>query len=128
MKITYEQLYRSYPVFNHLLDQPLPIQTSLKFQDLLESVNPHLKQIENIQNELIDKYAEDSDEEGVVEVPENKREEFIKELEKSLQNEIIISWDTIKLQDLGEQVNISVRGLETISYLLEDYSKMAVIS
>ena len=80
MKITYEQLYRSYPVFNHLLDQPLPIKTSLKFQELVESVNPYLLQIENIQNKLIEKYSEKTKEDGVVQIIEEKREDFIKEL------------------------------------------------
>ena len=50
MKITYEQLYRSYPIFKHLLDEPLPISTSLKFKKLVDSLNPHLEQIEATQN------------------------------------------------------------------------------
>ena len=126
MKISYEQLYRSYPTFKHLLDEPLPIKISLKLQEFMEDINPHLKQIENIQNELIEKYGEEI-EAGVVEVPEDKRNKFIKELEKSLEPEITIQWEKIKLDDLGDNIKISVRGLDTISYLLEDYSEMAII-
>ena len=127
MKITYEQLYRSYPVFNHLLDQPLPIKTSLKFQELVESVNPYLLQIENIQNKLIEKYSEKTKEDGVVQIIEEKREDFIKELEESLDEDIDINWESIKLDELGEDISISIRGLETISYLIEDYEKLAIV-
>ena len=52
----------------------------------------------------------------------------MKELEKYLKYEIIINWDKIKLAQLGDQVSISVKGLETISYLLEDYDNVAVLT
>ena len=128
MKITYEQLYRSYPIFKHLLDEPLPISTSLKFKKLVDSLNPHLEQIDATQNELIEKYSEELSEEGVVEIPKENRKKFMKELEKYLKYEIIINWDKIKLAQLGDQVSISVKGLETISYLLEDYDNVAVLT
>ena len=124
MKITYEQLYRSFPVFKHLLDQPLPIKTSRKLKGLVDSVNPHLEQIELNQNQLIEKFGEETDQ-GFEILPEN-REKFIEALEKYLQYEIIISWTPIKLDSLGD-ISISVKGLQTISYLLEDYQDMAII-
>ena len=125
MNITYEQLYRSYPVFKHLLDEPMPIGTSLKFKKLVDSLNPHLEQIELNQNKLLEKYSEES-EEGVFEIVPENREKFIKELEKYLQYEIIISWEPLKLAELGEDINVSVKALEAISYLLEDYEEVAL--
>jgi|TARA_B110000196_G_scaffold287272_1_gene271494 hypothetical protein len=127
MKITYEQLYMSYPVFNHLLDQSLPIKTSLRFQELVESVNPYLLEIENIQNKLIKKYSEKTKDDDVVQIIEEKREDFLKELTKALDKDIDINWESIKLDELGEHISISVRGLETISYLIEDYEKVAIV-
>ena len=126
MKITYEQLYRSYPVFKHLLDEPLPIQTARKLKGLVDTLNPHLQQIEATQNELLEKYSEEG-EDGVFEIIPENREKFIKELEKYLQYEITISWNPIPLVELGQQVSVSVKSLETISYLLLDYQDMAVI-
>jgi len=126
MKITYEQLYRSYPVIKHLLDEPLPIATTRKLAGLVESLNPHLLQIEATQNELLEKYSEET-EEGVFEIIPEKRGRFIKELEKYLQYEFVINWDPIALSLLGEQITISVKGLKTISYLIEDYEDVAVI-
>ena len=125
MKITYEQLYRSFPVFKHLLDEPLPIKTSRRLKGLVDSLNPHLEQIELTQNQLIEKYGEET-ETGWEIVPE-KRDDFIKSLEKYLQYEILVEWEPIKLSSLGDQISISVKGLETISYLLEDYEDMALI-
>tara|TARA_Y100000310_G_scaffold344041_1_gene454715 strand:+ start:2377 stop:2760 length:384 start_codon:yes stop_codon:yes gene_type:complete len=127
MKITYEQLYMSYPIFNHLLNESLPIKTSLKFQELVESVNPYLLEIENIQNGLIEKYSEKTKEEGVVQIIEEKRDVFLKELEEALDKDIELKWESIKLDELGEDISISVRGLETISYLIEDYEKLAIV-
>ena len=127
MKITYEQLYMSYPIFNHLLNESLPIKTSLKFQELVESINPYLLEIENIQNGLIEKYSEKTKEEGVVQIIEEKRDVFLKELEEALDKDIELKWESIKLDELGEDISISVRGLETISYLIEDYEKLAIV-
>ncbi len=127
MKITYEQLYRSYPVFKHMLDQSLPINTALKFQNLMENINTHLKEIENIQSELILKYGEDGEDDNSVEIPEDKRDEFLKELKNSLKKEIVITWDLLKLEQLGEHLAISIRDLDNISYLLEDYQSMAIL-
>ncbi len=126
MKITYEQLYRSYPVFKHLLDEPLPIRTSRRLKGLVDRLNPHLEQIENVQTELIRKYSEET-EDGVFEILPEKRDEFIGELEKYLQHDIEVVWDPINISDLGEDITISVKGMEAISYLIHDYENMAVI-
>ena len=126
MKITYEQLYRSYPVLDHLMNENLPINTTRKLAGLITSVNPHLEQIEATQNELLEKYSEET-EDGVFEIVPEKRQQFIKELEKYLQYDIIISWEPIEISELGEMVSVSVKGLETISYLLKNYEDVAVI-
>lgn len=125
MKITYEQLYRSYPTFKHLLNEPLPIQTTLKFKSFLQDVNPHLEQIERIQTELLKTYSEETDE-GVFEMSNDNKKKFVEDLQKALTPEIIVSWDKIKISSLGENITISATGLKDISYLLEDYEVEAV--
>ena len=126
MKITYEQLYRSFPVFKHLLDENLPIMMTRKLQGLVESVNPHLQQIEATQSELMEKYSHETDE-GVFEIPTENRERFLKELEKYLDYEIVVTWEPININDLGEHLSISIKSLKTISYLFKDYQDVAVI-
>jgi len=126
MKITYEQLYRSFPVFKHLLDENLPITMTRKLQGLVESVNPHLQQIEATQSELMEKYSHETDE-GIFEIPTENRERFLKELEKYLDYEIVVTWEPINISDLGEHLSISIKSLKTISYLFKDYQDVAVI-
>ena len=126
MKITYEQLYRSYPVFNQLMNEALPINTTRKFKMFIESVNPHLEQIESVQNELLKKYSDETEKDVFEIVPEN-RTKFVKELQKYLQFEIEVAWDKIGIDELGEKVNISIKDLETISYLLKNYQNVAVM-
>tara|TARA_R100000152_G_C6762201_1_gene186418 strand:+ start:1154 stop:1534 length:381 start_codon:yes stop_codon:yes gene_type:complete len=126
MKITYEQLYRSYPVFNQLMNEALPINTTRKFKMFIESVNPHLEQIESVQNELLKKYSDETEKDVFEIVPEN-RPKFVKELQKYLQFEIEVAWDKIGIDELGEKVNISIKDLETISYLLKNYQNVAVM-
>ena len=108
------------------MNENLPINTTRRLAGLITSLNPHLEQIEKNQNELLKKYSEES-EDGVFEIIPEKRESFIKELEKYLQYEIIISWEPMDISALGESVSISVKGLKTISYLLKDYEDVAVI-
>ncbi len=126
MKITYEQLYRSFPIFKHLLDEQLPIRITRKLQGFVESINPHLQQIEATQAELMQKYGEETNE-GVFEIAPENREKFIKELDKYLQYEIIVSWEKVAIDELGDRVSISIKELKTISYLLKDYEDVAVI-
>tara|TARA_R110002167_G_scaffold348896_1_gene560535 strand:+ start:386 stop:769 length:384 start_codon:yes stop_codon:yes gene_type:complete len=126
MKITYEQLYRSFPIFKHLLDENLPIRTTRKLQGLVESINPHLQQIEATQSALMEKYSNETDD-GVFEIAPENREQFIKELDKYLQYEIVITWELMAIEELGEHMSISIKGLKTISYLLKDYEDVAVI-
>ena len=125
MKISYEQLYRSYPTFKHLLKEPLPIQTTLKIKTFLEEVNPHLQQIEHIQADLLRKYTKETSE-GVFEMTNENKKEFITELQNSLTSEITVEWNAIKISDLGSTIKISAAGLKDISYLLEDYEVEAV--
>jgi hypothetical protein len=107
------------------LNEPLPIQTTLKFKSFLQDVNPHLEQIERIQTELLKTYSEETDE-GVFEMSNDNKKKFVEDLQKALTPEIIVSWDKIKISSLGENITISATGLKDISYLLEDYEVEAV--
>ena len=97
-----------------------------KLQGLVESVNPHLQQIEATQSELMEKYSHET-KEGIFEIPTENRERFLKELEKYLDYEIVVTWEPINISDLGEHLSISIKSLKTISYLFKDYQDVAVI-
>lgn len=123
MKITYETIYRSYPVFKHLLEQSLPIQTTIKIKKFIEQINPHLIQIENIQNELLENYSSKT-EDGVYEMDNTEKKHFIEMLQTALTPEIVVNFDKISIGDLGDKCSISAKNLEEISYLLDDYQEV----
>jgi hypothetical protein len=123
MKITYEKIYRSYPVFKHLLEQSLPINTTIRIKKFIEQLNPHLLQIENIQNELLENYSSKT-EDGVFEMDNEEKKHFIEMLQTALTPEITVSFEKLKISDLGTKCSISAKDLEEISYLLDDYDEV----
>jgi len=123
MKITYEKLYRSYPVFKNLLDQALPIKTTIEIKKFIDQVNPHLLQIENIQNELLENYSSKT-EDGVFEMDNEQKKQFVEMLQTALSPEITVTFEKLKISALGEHCSISAKDLDEISYLLDDYTEV----
>jgi len=124
MKITLEQLYRSYSVFDFLLEQRLPISLNLKFRNLVRQIAPHLVVIENTQASIVQQMGFEQDEDGSYEVSEEQHVEFLEQLQQHLQDTVDLTWEPLSIQEIAD-TQLSMKELEAISFLFHDIDEMS---
>ncbi len=124
MKITLEQLYRSYSVFDFLLEQRLPISLNLKFRNLVQQIAPFLVEIENTQASLVEQMGFEQDEDGSYEVSEEQHVEFLGRLQHLLQDTVDLTWEPLSIQEISD-TQLSMKELEAISFLFHDIDEMS---
>ena len=124
MKITLEELYRSYSVFDTLLEQRLPLPLNLKFRNLVKQISPSLTQIESIQADLIEELGYEQDDDGSYLVEEDEHDEFLSKLEDRLQDEVDINWEPLSVMEIAD-TRLSMKELESISFLFYDIDQVS---
>ena len=124
MKITLEKLYRSYSVFDTLLEQRLPLPLNLKFRNLVQQISPSLIQIESIQADLIEELGYEQDDDGSYLVEEHEHDEFLSKLEDKLQDEVVIDWKPLSVMEIAD-TKLSMKELEAISFLFYDIDEIS---
>ena len=124
MKITLEELYRSYSVFDTLLEQRLPLPLNLKFRNLVKQISPSLTQIESIQADLIEELGYEQDDDGSYLVEEDEHDEFLSKLEDRLQDEVDINWEPLSVMEIAD-TRLSMKELEAISFLFHDIDEVS---
>ena len=124
MKITLEELYRSYSVFDTLLEQRLPLPLNLKFRNLVQQIAPSLMQIESIQADLIEELGYEQDDDGSYVVEEREHNEFLSRLESKLQDEVEINWEPLSVMEIAD-TRLSMKELEAISFLFYDIDEIS---
>jgi|TARA_Y100000033_G_C2714083_1_gene94842 hypothetical protein len=124
MKITLEKLYRSYSVFDTLLEQRLPLPLNLKFRNLVQQISPSLIQIESIQADLIEELGYEQDDDGSYLVEEHEHDEFLSKLEDKLQDEVEIDWKPLSVMEIAD-TKLSMKELEAISFLFYDIDEIS---
>lgn len=124
MKITLEKLYRSYSVFDTLLEQRLPLPLNLKFRNLVQQIAPSLMQIESIQADLIEELGYEQDDDGSYLVEEHEHDEFLSKLEDKLQDEVEIDWKPLSVMEIAD-TKLSMKELEAISFLFYDIDEIS---
>ena len=124
MKITLEELYRSYSVFDTLLEQRLPLPLNLKFRNLVKQISPSLTQSESIQADLIEELGYEQDDDGSYLVEEDEHDEFLSKLEDRLQDEVDINWEPLSVMEIAD-TRLSMKELESISFLFYDIDEVS---
>ena len=124
MKITLEELYRSYSVFDTLLEQRLPLPLNLKFRNLVQQISPSLTHIESIQADLIEELGYEQDDDGSYLVEEHEHDEFLSKLEDKLQDEVEINWEPLSVMEIAD-TRLSMKELEAISFLFHDIDEVS---
>ena len=124
MKITLDELYRSYSVFDTLLEQRLPLPLNLKFRNLVQQISPSLTHIESIQANLIEELGYEQDDDGSYLVEEHEHDEFLNKLEGKLQDEVEINWEPLSVMEIAD-TRLSMKELEAISFLFHDIDEVS---
>ena len=123
MKIILSELIQASKVINKIFNKPMEFKLSYRLTKLNKKLKTELSDFEVAKNELIKKYGI-KDGKGTISVPPEKIEEFSKELEPVLAEEIDIDVALIPY-DLMEKTNIdlSTNELVTIEKFIEEPKK-----
>ena len=92
-----------------LIDKEIPIKAAWKLNRLIKAFDKELGEIEEFRVGLVQKLGE-AGEEGNVQVPEEKMEQFVVEFNELLMTEIEVEFEAIDVDSLGD-IQISEKDL-----------------
>jgi hypothetical protein len=115
MKVRLIDVYSSVSVLNKLIEEPLPTKLSFKLMKLLNALNAEVKLVEDQRLKLIKQYSVDGNT-----VSEENKEAFVKEFSEFLNEEIDMQWEQIEVDNLGDNLKLSVTDLAKIQYLFKE--------
>ncbi len=115
MKVRLIDIYNSVSVLNKLVEEPLPTKTSFKLMKLLNILNAEVKLVEDQRVKLIKQYSMDG-----TTVSEQNKENFIKEFTDFLNDEVEVQWEPVEIDNLGDNLKLSVADLSKIQYLFKE--------
>lgn len=107
MKFALGEIRNMKEPLSSLLDKEVPIKTAWKLNRLIKTFDKELGEIEEFRVNLIKKLGE-ADDDGNVQVKDNKMEEFVTEFNELLVQEIDVEFDGIDIDSFGD-VNLSAR-------------------
>ena len=115
MKVRLIDVYSSVSVLNKLIEEPLPTKLSFKLMKLLNALNAEVKLVEDQRLKLIKQYSVDGNT-----VSEENKEAFVKEFSEFLNEEIDMQWEQIEVDNLGDNLKLSVTDMAKIQYLFKE--------
>jgi hypothetical protein len=84
-----------------LLDKALPIKAAWKLNRLIKGLDKELGEIEEFRISLVQKLGAEG-EDGNVQVPQDKMEQFVTEFNELLQTEVEVEYDAIDVDVFGD--------------------------
>ena len=123
MKLQLRDIFNAKEAFARLLEEPLPTKTAMTIRELVTGVNEHFATLEEERNDLIKKNGT-ANEDGTFQFTPEAQEEFMKEFDGLLNNEIEFDWESISIKDLAD-ATISVKDLNTLSFLFTELAEEA---
>jgi len=111
MKVTLEQIKNSHEAVKKLLNTELPVRAAFRLSNLAKATVDLIERIEETRMELVKKYGKE-DAKGNFNVEAEKVEEFYKEFNEFLQEEVTLTLEPLNI-DLIEGVKLTT--IELIS-------------
>lgn len=107
MKIALGQLRTSEAALAKLSQEALPIMISYKLTKFLKAASKELAELEANRDKLVRQFGVEDSEQGRISVPQEKLEDFMKELEPLLLHEVDFEFEKIQAGTLPDTVKIS---------------------
>jgi len=90
MQLKLSEINNSRDVLEKFKDRQFPSKTAYKIQKNIRLLDPEWAQFEILKNDLFQKYGESKDGTGFLEIPLESRDEFYKEFQELMSQEIEI--------------------------------------
>lgn len=121
MKLSIKDLYDLTDGLSHLLDKELPTSVAFSIQRNFKKVGDELKASDEVRKKIVEKYKEKDNKDGSVQLKKDKLDDYKKESDELMGQEVEIDLKPIKLSDLGE--SIKPRTLALLESILEEESE-----
>lgn len=102
---------------SNLVEKEIPIRAAWKLNRLIKTFDKELGEIEEFRVKLVQKLGE-SKEEGDIQVPDDKMDQFIKEFNELLNNEIETDFEPIDVDIFGD-ISISAKDMMVLDKIFK---------
>ena len=125
MKVTLKNIYGASNILGLMVEQQLPIRIAFKLTRLITRLNEEYTNLDTTRRTLLKKYGTESENSD----PNNpsytftseNQENFAKEFNDLLEEEVKIDWDPLSIDDLGSGLTLSVRELNAIGFIFKEF-------
>jgi len=107
MKITLRELIQIDSALGRVLEAPLPIKTAFKFRKIVKLLRTDVQVLEETRKMLIERYSV-AEESGRRRLIEDTREEFEKEYQELMDQEIEFDFEPVSINELSS-VSLSAK-------------------
>lgn len=111
MKLTIKDVYSLAEGLTLLLEKEFATKTAFTIQRNHSKVMSEFEIANDLRRKIIDKYKEKDLDNGKVELKEDKKNDYKKEYNELMEQEVEVELKVIKLKDLGETIKPRTLGL-----------------
>ena len=122
MNILLRDMFNAKEAFSRLLEEPLPTGVAMQLRELTNNINDHFTVLEEKRNELIKGIGTEKDG-GEFEFSKENQDEFVGKFDELLDARLDLNWDLLSIKAL-EDAKISVKDLNTLSFLFKEFSNV----
>lgn len=128
MKVTLKNIYGASNILALLVEQKLPIKIAFRLTRLITRLNEEYNNLDTQRRKLLAEYGTQIKESD----PQNPsftfdpegQENFTKEFNELLDEKIEIEWEAISIEDLGSEITLSVRELNSIGFIFREFAEI----
>ena len=119
MQIDVSDIFNLNEGLTTLSEKELPVGVAFNIQRTHRIIGEELKTAEETRTKLINRYKDKDLENGRVQLKENKLDEFSKELDELLKQEVKIDVEKINIKEL-ENISVTPKTLGLLNTILDD--------
>lgn len=113
MTITLGEIFTAKAPITKLMNQSLPLKASYRLSKMVDKLNEEYNRINDFQKKTMLKYGSEKD--GIIQVDEDKAEDYRKEFEELLEEEIELPFDPIGIELLGTEAKLSAMEMRALN-------------
>ncbi|MCR1834964.1 hypothetical protein NSA56_11215 [Oceanobacillus caeni] len=111
MKLTVQELYNLTEGLSTLLDRELPTSVAFSIQRNFKKVGEEVKASDEVRKKIVEKYKQEDNDDGTIQLKKDKLDDYQKENNELMEQEVEIDLKSIKLSDLGNMIKPRTLGL-----------------
>lgn len=118
MKLTLSDLYESREALDRLAGEKLPGRFAYLVARNLRVIGPEIAEVERQRAAIVEKYGTPTDTPGSWNIPQDKLEPYIAEVDELFRTEIELELTPIRLSDLPDDLSMTPADMAALSYLI----------